>query len=148
MLSQLTSWPEYVSTNNARQRDSFQMVCFNVVSNSCAVPFFSTHFANITFPEAFSIWNSIFAFLHHWLHLLIKLLRFCRYKTWYGFSIFCQSCDLFGLIIFSMILSLVGSVLLIVTLWRTKKIMYKGNYVSEVNSYGWSLDNIQWIVDK
>ena len=63
VLPQYHSRPESLFTDIARQRDSLQMVCFNVVSDGYSCTFFSTHFANFSFPS--STWNKVRTCLHH-----------------------------------------------------------------------------------
>ena len=72
VFSQWISWPESPFTDVARDRDPFQMVWFNVISNANSMSFLSTHFAS--FSSLFSTWNQVLAFLHHRFHLFVKLL--------------------------------------------------------------------------
>ena len=48
VLSQYHSRPESLFTDIARQRDSLQVVCFNVVSYGNSSSLFSTHFTNVS----------------------------------------------------------------------------------------------------
>ena len=75
-----------LSTDIARQRDSLQMVCFNVVSYAHALPLFSTYFANLS--SSWSIWETVLACFHHWFHLFVKFLQVSWYKTWNCYSSF------------------------------------------------------------
>ena len=77
VLSQYHSWPESLLTDIARQRDSLQMVCFNVVSDGYSCTFFSTDFAKVT--SLSSIGDQVLAFLHHRLHFFIQFLQI----SWY-----------------------------------------------------------------
>ena len=58
--------------------------------------FFSTQFANLS--SFFSIWKQVFTSVHHWFHLLVKLLQVSWYKIWnfYSLLIF-HPCVYFGL---------------------------------------------------
>ena len=78
VMWQWISWGEDFSTLGTWKWYSFQVVCLNVVANSIRNSLFSTNFANESHhlfgrPICLrSIWNTIFTFLHQWLHLHIQ----------------------------------------------------------------------------
>ena len=93
----LKTWPESPIAVVAGNDNSLQMICFNVVFNGAAVTFLSTDFAQKSSLK--SIGAQVLTYLHHWLHLLIKILRvsnkvMCNFycSVWFGlrkFPVWC-----------------------------------------------------------
>ena len=67
------SRPESFITEVVGDDNSFEMVCFNVISYVSDMALFSTHFANIS--KLMSIGTSVLTFQHHWIHLVVKFLK-------------------------------------------------------------------------
>ena len=87
------SRPESFITEVAGDDNSFEMVCFNVISNVSAMALFSTYFANIR--KLMSIGTSVLTFLHHWIHLVVKFLKVHRIVSRNGqCSIFSKIVDI------------------------------------------------------
>ena len=85
--------PESFITEVAGDDNSFEMVCFNVISNVSAMALFSTYFANIR--KLMSIGTSVLTFLHHWIHLVVKFLKVHRIVSRNGqCSIFSKIVDI------------------------------------------------------
>ena len=83
--------PESFITEVAGDDNSFEMVCFNVISNVSAMALFSTYFANIS--KLMSIGTSVLTFLHHWIHLVVKFLKVHRIVSMNG------QCSIFSKIV-------------------------------------------------
>ena len=82
VLSQLIPWPERISANVTWERNSFQMLCFDVISNCHPGPLLSTHFADLGFWTSCTAWCKIFTFLHKWFHNFVKFFRICWALCW------------------------------------------------------------------
>ena len=85
--------PQSFITEVAGDDNSFEMVCFNVISNVSAMALFYTPFANIR--KLMSIGTSVLTFLHHWIHLVVKFLKVHRIVSRNGqCSIFSKIVDI------------------------------------------------------
>ena len=76
MLPQWSPWPECFFTVITWERNTFQMVNFNVPSYGTWISLLSTHFAySSSRCLHFSMWNDIWAIFYHWVDLLNKFVN-------------------------------------------------------------------------
>ena len=92
MVPQSMPRPECLLTTVAWERNTFQMVSFNVIPDSTWISFFSTHFANFSLSLLFAIWNHRLTLAHHWFYLCIEFLQVGWDLLWNCSALLIKSC--------------------------------------------------------